>query len=313
MQSKIKIPGLPFFKGLGIVAVALSVSTGLSGCGLFPAGLAANDAGYLIIDFTLLGDSAIALQLDTWQLANPPNSDPQVKQGFALLDRRTGRIRTLDDLPISAAPTFPGWFFACDSGRPVSVHPAGIYGPAGTCVDTSKPAITANGYRAIYADSAGTVHLFDMNLQQFETLATGARRVEVLDAAFGTLDASILEWHDNGDSALWREFAVDDPSGSDSAWLVSPGEVRVHGQGTQLVCNTTEESQGIPPCWSPPGVSGFRAAYAEAAASLIRPEWDPDTGVLAYLEGPGRFIFLDPASGARVVFDAGPALSGFRP
>lgn len=180
-------------------------------------------------------------------------------------------------------------------------------------MDTSKPAITANGYRAIYADSAGTVHLFDMNLQQFETLATGTRRVEVLDAAFGFLAVSILEWHGNGDSALWRGFAVDDPSGSDSAWLVSPKEVRVHGQGTQLICNAAEESQGLSPCWSPPGVSGFREAYAQAPASVILPEWDPDTGVLAYLDWPGRFVFLNPASGARTVLDADAVLSAYRP
>lgn len=284
-----------------------------SGCGLFPTHSSGTTAGYRILDFTLLGDTAIALQLETWQTANPPDTAPWPKPGFALLDRTTNSIRTLDSLPVSAAPTFPGWFFACDSGRPVSVHPPGLSGPAGTCMDSLKPAVTANGYRAIYADSAGTVHLFDMNLQQFESLATGARRVEVLDAAFGSLSASILEWHGRGDSALWRGFAIDDPSGSDSAWLVSPGEVRVHGDGTQLVCRMAEENEGFAPCWSPPRVSGFRDAYAQAAASVIRPEWDPDTGVLAYLEGPGRFVFLDPMSGERTVLDAAAMLSAYRP
>ncbi len=269
--------------------------------------------GYRILDFTLLGDTAIALRLETWQVINPPDTAPWPHAGFALLDRETNSIRTLTDLPVSAAPTFPAWFFACDSGRPVSVHPAGFTGPAGTCVDTAKPAVTANGYRAIYADTAGTVHLFDSNLNQFEQLATGALRVEVLDAAFGTLAASILEWHGNGDSALWRGFAVDDPSGSDSAWLVSPGEVRVHGDGTQLVCNDAGESLSLKPCWSPPGVSGFREAYAQASASVIRPEWDPVTGVLAYLDVKSRFVFLNPATGGRTVFDAGAILSAYRP
>ncbi|MBW8889694.1 MAG: hypothetical protein JF616_18205 [Fibrobacteres bacterium] len=298
-----------------LIALALlgGALTLLSGCGIFPSGLAAGHAGYRILDFTLLGDSAIALQLETWQVVNPPDTAPWPKIGFALLDRKTGQVRTLDDLPVSAAPTFPEWFFACDSGTPVSVHPAGFSGPAGTCVDTAKPAITANGYRAIYADTAGTVHLFNSNLEQFESLATGAWRVEALDAAFGNLEASILEWHGNGDSALWRGFAVDDPSGSDSVWLVSPREVRVHGQGTQLVCQISEESLGLPPCWEPPGIGGFREAFDEAAASVIRPEWDPDTGVLAYLEGPGNFVFLNQLTGGRAVLDAGAMLSAYRP
>ena len=94
---------------------------------------------------------------------------------------------------------------------------------------------------------------------------------------------------------------------------VSPGEVRVHGDGTQLVCRMAEENEGFAPCWSPPRVSGFRDAYAQAAASIIRPEWDPDTGVLAYLEGPGRFVFLDPMSGERTVLDAAAMLSAYRP
>lgn len=299
------------------LALAILFLALLSGCSLFPTSLVAADSGYRILDFTLLGDTAIALRMETWQSVKPPDPDPDtaplIKKGFALLDRKTNSIRTLTDLPISAAPTFPAWFFACDSGKPVSVHPPGITGPAGTCVDTAQPAVTNNGYRIIYADSMGTVHLFGNDLQQFEVLVTGARRVEVLNAAYGTLSASILEWFNQGDSALWRGFAIDDPSGSDSAWLVSPREVRVHADGTQLVCDDADASRGLMPCWSPPGISGFRAAFDEGAGSALRPEWDPETGVLAYLDGPSRFVLLNPATGGRVVLDAGAMLAGYRP
>jgi len=312
MKTRIAFPGQPSLNGAAITAIAWSVCAWLSGCGLFPAG-SVTEGGNRITDFTLLGDSAIALELETWHRFDPADTAPRPGRDFVLLDRRTGQLRTLEELPLSAAPTFPDWFFACDSGRPVSVHPPGLSGPEGTCIDTARTAVTANGYRAIYADTAGTVHLFDVNLNEFEHLVTGARRVEVLDAAFGTLTASILEWHDRGDSALWRGFAIDDPSGSDSAWLVSPGEVRVHGEGTQLVCSAAEESQGLIPCWSPTGVSGFPEAFAEAREAIIRPEWDPDTGVLAYLDARGLFVFLNPASGGRASFDPGPALGGYRP
>jgi len=80
-----------------------------------------------------------------------------------------------------------------------------------------------------------------------------------------------------------------------------------------LVCQISEESLGLPPCWEPPGIGGFREAFDEAAASVIRPEWDPDTGVLAYLEGPGNFVFLNQLTGGRAVLDAGAMLSAYRP
>lgn len=285
----------------------------LTGCGLFPTASPEIHSGYRILDFTLLGDSAVALQLETWQVVNPPDTAPWPKRSFALLDRRKGEIRALTDLPLTSAPTFPEWFFACDSGRPVSVHPPGLIGPEGACSDTSKPAVTANGYRVMYADTAGTVHLLDGTLQQFESLATRARRVEVLDAAFGTLAASILEWHDRSDSVLWRGFAVDDPSGSDSVWLFPPHEVRVHGQGTELVCTVEEQIRGEMPCWTP-GVGDFNRIFADIGTRPIRPEWDPETGIFAYLDGTSRLVFLDPAAGGRpFILDADPLLSAYRP
>lgn len=317
MKTELPNPRHLFRKGKRGLAIGLGgmalVAACPSGCGLFPTQSPQTRSGFRILDFTLLGDTAIAVRLETWQATTPPDSAPWPRTGFALIDRKSGQVRSLAELPISAAPTFQSWFFACDSGKPVSVHPPGLSGPAGTCIDTVQPAVTVNGYRAIYSDSAGTVHLFDSNLNQFEYLVTGARRVDVLEAAFGFLAVSILEWHDRGDTLLWRGFAVDDPSGADSIWLVSPRKVRVHGQGIQLICNESEESLGLAPCWSPPGVAGFREAFDSAAGSALVPEWDPDTGELAYLDGPARFVFLKPGTGGRAVFDAGALLSGFRP
>ena len=268
--------------------------------------------GYRILDFTALGDSAIALRLETWQVVNPPDTAPWPRTGFALLDRKTGTVRALDTLPIAAAATFPRWFFACDSGKPVSVHPPGLSGPPGTCADSSAPSVTANGYLIVFVDSAATVRLFNRNLEPFELLATGARRVKVLDAESDRGIVSILEDRGRGDSLLWRGFSVDDPSGGDSAWLTSPGLVRVQGMGTALVCNAADEAAASLPCWSP-GTTGFRDAFAEAAGSVISPEWNPDTGLLTYLDGTARFVFVNPVSGARESFEAGAILAGYRP
>jgi hypothetical protein len=193
------------------------------------------------------------------------------------------------------------------------VHPPGLTGPKGTCSGSQNPALTEDGSRIIYPDTAGTVHLLNRNLVQVESLATGSRRVEILDAEYGNFYASILEWHDRGDSLLWREFVRDDPSISDSVWLVSPREVRLRGEGLELVCGAADESQKLPPCWHPMSVSGFPAAFEESRVSDVLPEWDPETGVLAYLDAPARFVLLNPVSGGRVSIDADATLSAYRP
>jgi hypothetical protein len=269
--------------------------------------------GYRILDFTLLGDTALALRIESREAATPPGSAPWPQAGFALLDRKHGTIARLDTLPQSAAPAFPSWFYACDAGRPVSVHPQGYSGPAGACAASRPPAISPEGYALAFADSQAQVNLLSWELAPITFRATGADSAAPLEYASAIGRVFILEWHGDGDSVLWRGFANDDPSGSDSAWVKAPRKVRVHGQGTKLVCSAGEENEGLPFCWSPPGISGFRYALAEAAGSPLLPEWDPDTGVLAWLEGNGGFVFLDPASGERERIDPGPLLSGFRP
>ena len=248
-----------------LAACALSL---LTGCGLFPTITTEPHTGFRILDFTTLGDTAIALRLDTWQVVNPPDTASWPQTGFALLDRKRGTIRSLDTLPLTAAATFPSWFFACDSGKPVSVHPPGLSGPPGTCSDSSAPAATTNGYLVVFTDSVATVRLFNRNLEPFELLATGARRVEVLEAESDRGIVSILEDRGRGDTLLWRGFSVDDPSGGDSAWLTSPALLRVQGIGTALVCNAADEAVAPSSCWSP-GITGFRGAFAEAAGSRI--------------------------------------------
>jgi hypothetical protein len=268
-------------------------------------------AGYRIAGFTLLGDSAVALRIETREGRNPPGSLPQAE--FALLDRKQGTLRPLDSLPPSAGPTFPEWFFACDSGRPVSVHPRGYVGPAGACTTSHAPAISPDGYALAFADAQAKVNLLSRELEPVTYRATGADSAAPLEYASGYGRVFILEWHGR-DSVLWRGFANDDPSGSDSAWLPSPPrEIRVHGEGTKLVCTAPEENEGFPFCWSPPQVSGFRYAFAEAAGGPILPEWNPGTGELAWLEESGRFVFLDPQSGQRNELDAYPLLDAYRP
>lgn len=272
------------------------------------------ERGYKILAFTALGDSALALHLETWQVINPPDTAPWPKRSFVLIDRKRGTIRALDTLPLAAAATFPNWFYACTAGIPVSVHPPGVSGPPGTCSDSSAPAVAANGYVIVYVDSAMTVHLFNRDLEPFELLKTGARGVEALVAESDRGIVSILEDRGRGDSLLWRGFSVDDPSGSDSAWLASPGLLRVQGLGTALLCDTADEAAAPLACWSP-GIAGFRDAFAAAAArtGALRPEWDPERGMLTYLDGDARFVSVNPVSGARETFAAGSLLAGYRP
>jgi hypothetical protein len=296
---------------LHLLAMAASIVCGCHG----PSGNEPESGrGYRILDFTVLGDSALALRIETWDAPNPAaDTAPWPRTGFVLLDRKRGTLRTLDTLPPSAAPTFPAWFFACDSGRPVSVHPQGYSGPAGACSQAYPPAISPEGYALAFADSQGRVNLLSRELEPITYLATRADSVMPLEYASAVGHIFVLEWYGREDRVLWRGFANDDPSGSDTAWLLLPGRVRVHGAGIKLVCAAAETSQGLQPCWSPPGISGFGAAFAEAQASALLPEWDPDTGILAYLDGTGRFVFLNPVSGERVILAAAASLSGYRP
>jgi hypothetical protein len=268
---------------------------------------------YRILDFAQLGDSALALRIETWEVVDPPDTAPLPQAGFVRFDRKRGTLSPLDSLPASAAPTFPAWFYACDAGSPVSVHPTGFSGPGGTCAMARPPAISPEGYALAFADSQARVNLLSRELAPITYRATDADSAAPLEYASAIGRVFILEWHANGDSILWRGFANDDPSGSDSAWVATLREVRVHGEGTKLVCSAPEENEDLPYCWSPPGINGFRSALAEAQGSPILPEWDPGTGTLAWLEGSGGFVFLDAATGEKARSDAGPALSAYRP
>jgi hypothetical protein len=269
--------------------------------------------GYRILDFAQLGDSALALRIETWDMADPPDAAPRPREAFALLDRKRGTLARLDTLPHTAAPTFPSWFYTCEAGRPVSVHPKGFSGPAGSCVDSHPPAISPEGYALAFADSQARVNLLSWELEPITFRITGADSAAPLEYASSIGRVHILEWHGGGDSILWRGFANDDPSGSDSARLKALRRVRVHGEGTKLVCSAPEENESLPFCWAPPGINAFRYALDQAAGSPLLPEWDPGTGKLAWLEGAGAFVFLDPAADERIRFEAGPLLSAYRP
>jgi hypothetical protein len=268
--------------------------------------------GHRILDFTLLGDSALALRFETWEVRNPPDSAPWPQPGFALFDRKTGTLRPLDSLPVSAAPTFPSWFFTCDSGRPASVHPPGYIGPAGACATSRAPAISPEGYAVAFADSQARVNLLSRELEPITFRATGADSAMPLEYASGVGRVFILEWHGRGDSVLWRGFANDDPSGSDSGWLVRPGRVRVHGAGTRLICGDADLGKdSLAACWRPEGTPGLPQAVREAEGG--NPEWSPATGELAYLVPPARIVFRILPEGRRHALDLGPALMEFRP
>jgi hypothetical protein len=294
--------------------IILLVLVAMAGIGCH--GLSANDLeterGYQILEFTLLGDSAVALRIESWEARNPPDTAPWPRTSFALLDRERLTIRPLGSLPASAGPTFPGWFFACDSGRPVSVHPRGYFGPAGACAISQVPAISPEGYALAFADGQGRVNLLSRELEPITFRATRDDSAMPLEYASAIGRVFILEWHGRGDTVLWRGFANDDPSGSDSSWLVRPDLVRVHGAGTRLICNEADKTTQPLACWSA-GVTGFREAFAEATSSPIVPEWDPTTGKLAWLGEHGRFVFLDPETGNRKVIDAGPLLKTYQP
>jgi hypothetical protein len=283
------------------------------GCGLFPTVHEPPLFAYEILDFTLVGDSAIALRLKTWDRVVPPGPDtgawPRVS--FALLDRRSGSVRPLDTLPASAAPAFPRWFYACEAGRPVSIHPAGTAGPEGTCAGTFAPALSPDGFTAAFSDSQARVRLFTRNLEPIGTLATGALGARPLEIRPEAGRAFVLEYREEGDSVLWRGFATDDPSGSDSAWLVDPVPVRVQGAGTRLVCGEADARADSSACWLPAGIPGFGDLVR--AADGRDPEWSPATGELAYLLPPARFVFAKPASGARDTLDADAGLGEYRP
>lgn len=278
-----------------------------------------NARGYRILGFTLLGDSAVALRYESWEVRHPPDTASWPQRGFALVDRKRATIGPLDSLPVSAGPTFPDWFFACDAGRPVSVHPEGAFGPAGACTMAQAPAISPEGYALAFADSQGRVNLLSKDLEPITYRAGRADSVKPLEYASAVGRVFVLEWHGRGDTVLWRGFANDDPSGYDSAWLAGPRQVRVHGAGTRLVCGEAEASADSPACWSP-GITGFSQALTEAGAASaaaavgadpIVPEWDPATGILAWLAAPGQIEFLDPETGERKVFDAGALLKAY--
>lgn len=295
---------IPAYLGLlALAALSLLNCQGPAGNGL------ESGRGSRILDFTLLGDSAVALRYEAAEARHASGSTPQSGIGFALLERKRGTLQPLDSLPYSAAPTFPAWFYACESGQPVSVHPQGYLGPEGACAPSQPPAISPQGYAVAFADPLGRVNLLSRELEPITFLATRADSVTPLEYASAVGRVFILEWHGRGDSVLWRGFANDDPSGSDSGWLVRPSRVRVHGAGTRLVCGEADLARDSLACWRSGDTPGLPWAIREAQGG--DPEWSPETGELAYLVPPARLVFLKLPEGSRHVLDAGPALAGF--
>jgi hypothetical protein len=295
--------------------LAACLLAGAAGCTLRAGAGPDPDAGrqLRILDFTLLGDTAVAVRFETRERIVPPAPDTAAltRIAFAAIDRRTGAARSLDSLPLASAPTFPRWFFACDSGRPVSVHPPGFAGPAGSCTNAYSPIVATNGYTVAFADSQARVNLFSRELELITFRATYADSAMPLEIRSGIGRVMILEWHGQGDTAEWRGFANDDPSGSDSVWLAAPQRVRVREAGIRLVCGASDAQRDSLACWRPDSVPGLAEALREAEGG--DPEWSPATGELAYLIPPARIVCLRPATGARAVLDAGNALARLPP
>ena len=283
-----------------------------AGCNLMNEGPGPWNPLYSVSGFTALDDSSIAVRLDLHDERWLPPDRRETRRErtvFVAINRYRNDVRLIaGDLPLSARPALPSYFVLCRDGTPASLSPGGPKTAREDC-RKGNVAISSGGKLVLFSSDSGAFQILGADLKPLSRtpippphLGWNSVLAADEDSGFVTL---LLHLPDN--RGYWRRYPVYDSAAADSAYLIWPTVVRIAGYGARILCSEIDEASALSACWHPRDELGFADAARRYCA--LDCEWNPATGsLLATMNYPGRFAYVQPRTGSVEVINANPML-----
>jgi hypothetical protein len=237
--------------------------------------------------FTALDANTFALKIRRyhpgWSMGGQGDLEDQMP--YVIFDKRKGTLRAADSLPLSAVSALPGFFYACESGQPFTIHPQGPSGDTGQCTQRPSHASGTGALTAWRGTLEANYNILNWRMERIDTVPE--YDLLELDEAAGTVATLAYVYYPRIGN-LWKLRKLGTGQTLDSAWVASQyALVRVAGKGRRLVCSDSDRLTSPNACWLPEGVPAF-ADSARFWCGGGNCEWTEALGRLIAIDGSTR-------------------------